>query len=219
MNSKAKGLIVIALLLAAIVFSYAVPVDIAYRGSEFISRLQVPDLQEWTGTDMSDILRANLQDARYKFISESLAYQYADKDDKELLFMVINARDFHYPNACFSSSGFKVRDLGTSSFDISGRTLSINALLAGRETQNIKTLVVYWIVIDKNLVTSWAEQKLKQLYFSLFDKKSVGVLVRLDIPVKEDGIDQGMVLAERFINDMSGALDGEDADHLFGQRK
>lgn len=217
-NKNVRLFAAAALLLTAAVFSFAVPKQTEYVGSRFISGLSMPgSFAGWEGEDLSEGLRANLQDARYKFISEALAYRYTDKDEKGLLFMIINARDFHYPNACFRSSGYKVKEMENAELNAAGRVINAHTIFAEHIGKGEKTLLLYWIVIDKKPISNWAEQKIKQLYFSLFDKENIGLLVRLDIPVGSDNVEQGLALARRLVSDLSGAMSDEEADYIFGK--
>ncbi|MBI4825415.1 MAG: EpsI family protein [Nitrospirae bacterium] len=218
MNKNAKILIAAVLLSAAAVYSFAVPKQAEYKGSRFIPGLVMPDaFAGWKGVDLSEKFRINLQGAGYEFISEALAYRYTDKEKKDLLFMIINARDFHYPNGCFRSSGYKVKEMDDTELNASCRMINANTFFAEHRSKGEKTLIIYWISIDKKVVTNWAEQKMKQLFFSLFDKKNTGLLVRLDIPIAGDDIEQGLALARKLVNDLSGALTPEQADYIFGK--
>ncbi|MDO8283068.1 MAG: EpsI family protein [Thermodesulfovibrionia bacterium] len=218
MNRNTRFILVTFLLTASILFSFTFPNKATYEGARLIAGLEMPDaFAGWKGVDMSEQFRANLQGAGYEFISESLAYRYSDIDERSLLFLIINARDFHYPNACLTSSGIEVKEMDNTELNASGRIISAYTLLTDDFSERDKTLILYWIVIDKKLVTNWAEQKVKQLYFSLFDKNNVGLLVRLDIPVEGDDYEQGLALAHILVNDLSGAMSDEEADHIFGK--
>lgn len=217
MSKNLKFLAAASLFFAAALYSFAVPKHAEYTGSSFITSLVMPDtFAEWKGDDLSETLRGNLQGAEYKFISEALAYKYTDKDNKGLLFMIINSRDFHYPNGCFRGSGYKVTEMNNTGLDASGRDVDAHTFIAEHRGKGAKTLILYWIVIDSKPVTNWAEQKMKQLYFSLFDMNNVGLLVRLDIPVEGDNVQGGLALAQKLVDDLSGVLSVGEADHIFG---
>lgn len=76
-------------------------------------------------------------------------------------------------------------------------------------------LVVYWISIDKKNV-DWTEQKFNQFFYSLFNKKKIGLMGRLDIPASEENIQKALRFAKDFISDVSRNMKPEDADYLFG---
>ncbi len=42
-------------------------------------------------------------------------------------------------------------------------------------------------------------------------------MVRIDIPARENDIDDAMLLAKQFINDLSDVLQPEHADYIFGK--
>lgn len=217
---KVKFLIVIILLLSAIVLSFTLPKGTKYVGTNFISQLELPYIMtDWQGKDVSSNLNINLGADVYDFLSEILAYQYVKKDGKSLLFILLDAGNFHYPNVCLNMSGFQVRELDKTELHASGRTFKAHTIYSEKVRGNKKYLTLYWIVIDKEPVPNWVEQKVKQLYFSLFNKKRVGLMARLDIPIKEDNIEDGITLAKRFVSDLSQKLPPEQADYIFGEIK
>ena len=135
---------------------------------------------------------------------------------ENLLLLILDAGNFHYPKVCFTASGFKVRELKDTEFYILNQ--KVNAHTVYTEKNNEKFLVIYWISINKNIAPHWMEQKLKQLYFSLFNKKRVGLMVRLDIPIKGNNIDDAISLSREFINNLSQTLPSEHADYIFGRK-
>jgi len=212
---KHKFWIVIILLLFSIILSFAFP-RTKYVGTDFISQLEIPNLLSgWQGKDITDKLNINLEDTRFGFISQIVAYEYVNASGENLLFIVLDAGNFHHPNVCFTSSGFEIRELGDTEFRISGRTFKAHTLYTERGTESY--LSFYWISIDKKIVHKWIEQKIKQLYFSLFNKKRVGLMVRLDIPTRGENIEDARTLAKQFVRDLSQALQEEHADYIFGK--
>ncbi|MBI4844758.1 MAG: EpsI family protein [Nitrospirae bacterium] len=220
MNKKARYITAILLISLAMLLSFAVPKDVKYEGTAFLSGLRLPDsFGEWSGQDMSVELRDELQGAVYEFISEALLYQYTHKPDgRKVLLMIINARDFHYPDVCFRSSGFTTEAFERTPMNASGRLINAYTLFTDHAPRNDKRIVVYWIAIDKKLVSGWAEQKIIQTIFSLFNRKSVSLLVRIDVPVYGADTGEGAELAKKFASDLSRAMSESDADYLFGTK-
>jgi EpsI family protein len=217
MNNTIKFILVIVLLVPAICLSYLVPKNTKYEGIQFISDMELPVIEGWEGQDLTDELRTTLQGAQYNFISEAVAFRYSKKYGRGLTLMVINAMDFHYPNVCFTSSGFMVKNLESTEFNVSGKHFNAYTLFAEKKRNDQKELVLYWIVIDKKMVPNWVEQKIKKLYYSLFNKKSIGLMVRLDIPVINEVTDADLDFAREFTNDLSRSLLPEYADYIFGK--
>ncbi len=216
MKSK-KFLVVIILFILTILISYSLP-KAKYTGTGFISALNIPkSVSGWMGKDVTSDVGLNLNESKYDFVNAALAYQYVSKEGKNLLFIILDAGNFHHPKVCFTSAGFKIKELPDTEFHIPGRTLKTHTLLTERAQDNF--LSFYWIVIDKDVAHEWIEQKYKQFLFSLFGKKRVGLMVRVDIPAREENIDDAMILAKQFIYDLSLAIQPEHIDYLFGKSK
>ena len=209
-----KFWIIIVLLLLTIALSFGFP-KAKYVGTDILSKLEIPyKMDGWQGRDIATEL--NLQDERYNFVSQIIAREYVNMYGENLLLLILDAGNFHYPKVCFTASGFKVRELKDTEFYILNQ--KVNAHTVYTEKNNEKFLVIYWISINKNIAPHWMEQKLKQLYFSLFNKKRVGLMVRLDIPIKGNNIDDAISLSREFINNLSQTLPSEHADYIFGRK-
>jgi len=221
MNYKAsyiKFLIVIILLSSTIALSHIIPKGTRYRGSNFISQLELPHVMtDWNGKDVSSTLSINLGDDVYSFLGEFTAYQYAQKNGRSLIFIILDAGNFHFPNRCLTLSGFEVRELEKTVFNASGRTFKAHTIYSEKARKNEKFLTLYWIVIDKKPVPNWVEQKVKQLYYSLFNMKRVGLMVRIDVPIEDGNINDGLILVQQFISDLSQEFSTEQADYIFGR--
>jgi len=214
MNYKMRAWIVILLLISALISSFAFP-KMRYEGTGFISKLSVPRmLTNWVGEDVSKELNVKPGEGVFNFISDVLAYQYINNQGEKLLFIILDAGNFHHPKVCFTSAGYKIKELEDKQFNVKGRTLKTHTLFTEKGKENF--LSFYWIVIDKNVVHEWIEQKLKQLYFSLFNKKRVGLMVRIDIPTTKDNIKNAMTIAEDFITNMSLAFPQGNREYIFG---
>lgn len=201
-----------ACLLGTTIFlSFAFPRS-KYTGTDMLSQLQVPSqMKAWNSRDVSGAL--DLKDARYNFINRVFARQYANALGKSLVFFILDAGNFHHPQICFGSSGYGVEPAGDLEINANGRRFKAHALFMNKKQGSM--LVVYWISIDKKPV-DWTEQKLNQFFYSLFNKKKVGLMGRLDIPASEENIQKALRFAKDFISDVSRNMKPEDADYLFG---
>ncbi len=210
-----KSIIVIIFLGLIIAGSFSSP-RTEYVGTGYISKLIVPDsFTGWAGRDVKEeVGLGNINSATYNFISGAFASQYINPDKGSLLFIILDAGNFHHPKVCFTGAGFEIKELPDVKLHIGNRTLKAHALYTTKNTST--SLSLYWIVIDKKVVHKWIEQKFKQLFFSLFGKQRVGLMVRVDIPATEDTIDEAIMLAQEFINDLSEKLQPEDADYILG---
>jgi EpsI family protein len=212
-----KTLIIIVILICTILISFLLP-KAKYTGTGFISKLQMPDqFSEWKGRDISEEVGLRLNSEAFNFISEALAYQYVNRKGETLLFIILDAGNFHHPKVCFTGAGYKIKDLPATRFDLTGRSIIAHTLHTRRGKNRF--LSFYWIIIDKNIAHQWIEQKLKQLFFSLFGKKRVGLMVRIDIPAGEHDIEKATTLAKNFLNDLSQSLKTDQAEYIFGEER
>src|SRR3989338_8873483 len=117
----------ILLLLATIFICFALPKP-KYQSPDIIGTLDIPHaMRDWRSKDMA--LELNLEgDDRYKFISNVFARLYGNRYVENLLFLVLDAGNFHHPKVCFASSGFKIRELDDTEFSIRNRTFKARTL-------------------------------------------------------------------------------------------
>lgn len=216
MSNKIKPLLTIIFVLSALVLSFAFP-RTKYAGTDFISKTEIPSLLPgWEGKDMTTQLGLDTNDKKYNFINQALAYQYVNREGKKLLFIVLDAGDFHPPKACFTSAGFKITELTDTLIHTTDHSLKAHTLLTEKGTETFLSL--YWISVDKKIIHEWMEQKLMQFYFSIFNKKRIGLMVRLDISTKKDDTEEALAIAKQFINDLSQLLPPEQAEYIFGKK-
>lgn len=214
---KHKSLIVIILMILTLFVSHALPKP-RYSGTGFISQLEMPrSVGEWHGEDVTSALELDFDKDWNKFISEALIYQYHNKEDQPLHFIVLDAGNFHHPNVCFTAAGYEIKEVNDSEFRIAGRSIRAHTLYTTKGIE--RNLSFYWIIIDKVIVQNWVEQKIKQLYFSLFNRKRTGLMVRIDIPTTdENNIDMAKETAQKFISALSRKISPEKEEYLFGAR-
>ena len=214
-QDKTKNIIVIIILFSALIAAYIVP-RAHYKGTSFISRLNIPtSFANWKGKDIQNSLNLDFDKNWNKFISEALIYEYRNKTGNRLNFIILDAGNFHHPNVCFTASGYEITELADTEFSIQGRSFKAHTLFTHKENES--NLSFYWIIIDKNIVHSWIRQKIKQLYFSLFNRERVGLMVRIDIPAEEGNLDDAKNLARQFASDLNLLLDKEKASFIFGE--
>ncbi|MFA6143090.1 MAG: exosortase C-terminal domain/associated protein EpsI [Candidatus Omnitrophota bacterium] len=208
-----KQIIIIILIIATIVISYALP-KVKYTSPNIIPTLDIPSVtREWQGRDVSKEL--NLRDEKYNFISDVFARNYVNKYGEGLVFLMLDAGNFHNPKVCFGSSGYGIKELDDIELKAAGRTFKAHAVYMYKG--NSGSLLVYWIAIDKKLV-NWTEQKILQLAYSMFNKEKVGLMVRLDIPTQEGKIENSIELAKDFVEAISQKIPPEQSDYIFGKQ-
>jgi EpsI family protein len=215
MSYSLRFWIVVLLFVFAVILSFASP-KIKYEGMDFLSKLKIPlTLTNWEGKEVSEELNINPGEGVFNFISDVIAYQYVNKEGKNLVFIILDAGNFHDPKVCFTYAGYKIKEMNDTKFNIASSPLKVHTIFTKKSGGDF--LSFYWIVIDKNIAHEWIEQKLKQLYFSLFNKKRVGLMVRIDIPATEDDIGSAVAITEDFLDNLSKVLPQEESEYIFGK--
>ena len=188
-----------------------------YQGKEVVLSVMesVPDMfGRWRGKDVNvDIDEEN---PIYNFLSRVFARSYRDLylPEKGVFFMLLDAGNFHYPRICMQGAGVNPQELEPREINIKGRDIPVYLVFSeGEESSN---LTVYWICIDKKVVRQWISQKVHQLFYSLFNNKSVGLMIRADITCSMDNIDEGVKYVEKFFSDMYRDLPEESREYIFG---
>lgn len=210
-----QGLIIVTILLFTSIYCFAFPKTNKYEGLNILSQFIIPlEMNVWMGKDVEQTW--DREDGAYNFVSQTLDREYVNSDGNNLFLLVLDAGNFHNPKVCSDSSGYKVTELNDLEFHLLNRDFKAYSLYVEKDTNGF--LLVYWMCIDKNIV-DWKGQKVKQLWFSLINKKRTGLMVRLAIPAKEDTIDDAIFLTKNFIIDLSQAISPEHVAYIFGTSK
>ena len=209
MQKKIKLYVVIFLLIGTIIYSFAFPKP-KYVGIDSFSQLAIPYIiKDWQGRDV--VKKENLKDCKYNFIDQIFKREYVNGENNILL-TILNAGNFHNPKVCSSSEGFKIKEVDNISFNVSNRIFEICCLYV--EKSSYGYLICYWICIDKNIV-SWTEQKIIELYYTLINKNKMGLMIRLDVPCKEENIVEASMVAKMFVEDLIQSIPTVQAEYLF----
>ena len=213
---KNKHIIVVIVLLMTIIVVHYIH-QAKYIGTNFISGIDIPlFFSAWQGTNVSNALNINTANADFNFINQALAHNYINREGQNLLLIILDAGNFHHPKVCFTGAGYNITELPDSEFQFSERSLKAHTLFIERGKDSF--LSFYWIVIDKSVAHEWIEQKFKQLFYSLFNKKRIGLMIRMDIPAKQKDINNASIMARQFLTDLSHDLKPEDADYILGSK-
>ena len=211
---KTKILIASSLLVLTILVAFTLPKP-HYHSAFSFKKLHIPEsFPGWQSEDIAPKLAAKEQDDRYKFISEIFARSYGIQNGPTLLFLVLDAGNFHHPQVCFKSSGFAIRELDDIEFQLAHKTLQAQCLFARKNQQQF--LVIYWITINGRSV-NWTQQKWQELLFSLSNQNRVGLMMRMDIPVAEDRIPEAQAFARKFVTDLEKEIPLEEIPYLWGR--
>jgi len=103
-----KQIFVVAVIGIAILIAFALPKP-KYQGLNILKQINIPtEFGQWSGKDVAQDL--NINDDRYKFISDIFARTYTNKEGASLLFLILDAGNFHNPKVCFGSSGYTIKE-------------------------------------------------------------------------------------------------------------
>ena len=219
-----------ALLLFTSIFCFAFSgtntLKTKYVSQDILSRLEIPyEIREWKGNDVLDDW--NLDDNTYKLIEHSINREYKNKNEENIYFTVVDAGNFHNPKICANCSGFKIKDRENAEFHIispaqaESRALKARAFYAYKEVDNNAVnyegyLITYWVCINKEHA-NWLEEKVKELWFAFFNNERINLMVRVDVPCKEGGIETALQLAGKFITDLARTIPLETSEYIFGK--
>lgn len=210
--NKNRPLAIMIILTLAICICFYLP-KVKYTSVKIVSKLNIPErMYDWRSQDFSGKL--NKDDLRYNFISDIFARLYANRYHEHLLLLILDAGNFHNPKICFGASGYKIRELENLKINLDDKNFNAHALYMQKGEEGM--LLIYWICIDKKVV-DWTEQKWKELWYSLFNKKRAGLMIRLDIPTRPDNVENSLKLARNFIKDLSLKVSPQDAEYLFAK--
>ncbi|MCF6151603.1 MAG: EpsI family protein [Candidatus Kuenenia stuttgartiensis] len=211
MHNKLKPYIAAAILAVTIIWISVFPKP-KYTAPDVLSRLSIPyKLNEWTGVDTE--IKWNIEDDIYNFLSQAFDREYMSADNKNLFLLMLNGSNFHNPKICFRGAGFTTKELDNIRFQTLNSTFNARSLYA--ESGNEGFLIIYWMCVDGRVV-NWTEQKLKELYYTLIDRNRASLMVRLDIPCKEGEIDNAVVMATKFVDNLSRSIKVDQSKYIFG---
>ena len=212
---NSKFYIASLVLIVTILVSFAIPKP-KYQGTSILSDLNMPtELAEWKSLDYSNNLTTT-KDDRFNFLSGAFARIYGVQEGRALLMLILDAGNFHHPQLCYNGSGFKITELGETELQTYRGPVKIKTFLAKKEVSSETLVIMYWMCINKQKV-DWTEQKLTQLWHSLFNKQQVGLMTRLDIPVGKGTPEEAVAFGQRFIADLSAELPADKAEWVFGK--
>ena len=70
--------------------------------------------------------------------------------------------------------------------------------------------------MDKDIV-SWTGQKIKELYYTLINKNKIRLMIRLDVPCKEEDIGDAAIAAKKFVEELIQSTPTVQAEYIFGR--
>ncbi|MDD5431998.1 MAG: EpsI family protein [Candidatus Omnitrophica bacterium] len=207
-----KEILVIAVLLFSVAVSFGIPKP-KYESLNILSKIDVPwRTNYWISQDVSN--KFDTRDQRYNFIGNIFGRAYVNRLGERLLFLILDAGNFHNPKVCFGGSGYKISDFADTQLKVGNKVFVAKTLYVQKESEN--TLLVYWICIDKKIV-NWGGQKILEFWNTLLNKKKAGLMLRLEIPTTEGNIPNAQRLANEFLNEIASNIKPDQAEYLFGK--
>lgn len=204
--------LIIVLLLVTMGASFFIPLP-KYTSLNILSTIDIPtQMPGWRSVDVSKEL--NLKDERYNFINNVFARIYYNGYGEQVLFLVLDAGNFHNPKVCYTSTGFKVQELQDASFDFGQKRMHTTALHMDKPQQGL--YMFYWLCIDQKIQT-WGGQKLAELWSTLLNKKKAGLMVRMEIPDQFRTPQQAESLAQDLLGAINKAIKPEQREFVFGK--
>lgn len=213
---KVKFIIAGLILAFCVAVVYFLP-KAKYKGKNITADIlnSIPmNCQSWQGEDIEGVPR-ELKGEVYNFVSRIFARQYINSVNpgQSVFLVILDAGNFHYPKVCFKGVGFSSEELPQRELSLPAGKLRVHLMLSKKKDEQV--LSIYWICIDKRIVPTWAQQKLKQLYYSLFNKERVGLMVRVDVPVRGN-IDNSVEIVKNFLNGLYQVIPRQYRDYIFG---
>ncbi len=215
-----KAIIAIILICLTMFISFVLPRP-RYTSPDVLSKLNIPtSFGTWRSRDVSSQVQTGGD--VFNFVSRVFAREYArptyisllDKGYESLLFLILDAGNFHNPKVCYGSSGYKMTELPDIEFDANGHKFKAAAVYFDKPGKSV--VITYWIVINKKQA-SWAQQKTIELWSSLLGKQKVGFMCRLDIPATANTTDKAVKFAKDFISAIAPSIPQEQSEYLYGK--
>jgi EpsI family protein len=207
-----KNTIVMILLVVTIGICFGLPKP-KYTSPNILPSLQIP--MEFDGWKAKDISKELNKRETYSFISNIFARVYHNPKGQELLLMILDAGNFHNPKVCYGAMGYISNDLPNTALNTPTKQITANSISLSKDKTNL--VIIYWLCINKQVV-GWTEQKVQELFYSLFNKQKTGLMVRIDVPITNiEGKTQAAKFAQGFVNDLTKHLSRQDLEYIFGQ--
>ncbi len=209
-----KIVLALCIILSGIYFIYFTPKKKYRSRKEAVKILNsIPkEFSVWKGIDIENIENKFKGDF-YNFLNRVFVRKYSRNNKKDFLYLIIlDAGNFHYPKVCFKGAGYKTSTYTIKSLKIKGKELKLFSQL--NQKGNEKILTLYWIVLDGKVVNSWEEQKIRQFFYSLFNKKHVGFMIRIDIPLIDEEKTKNDI--NEFLSELYDNMHPKDRKYIFG---
>ncbi len=168
----------------------------------------------WQSQDISQDLKE--KNGAGNLVGEIFARVYYDRSGRSLVFMVLDAGNFHNPKVCYGGAGYDSQELGDTVFTIDGQPVKAQTVLL--RNGDSSRLLMYWLCVNKRIV-GWGEQKVLELFNSVFNQNKTRFMVRFEIPTEEDNIEESIELVESFVQDVYSNVPQQYAEYVFGRLK
>lgn len=223
---KLKALILGALMVASSVSAVVLsphPDAHAQRAIIGLESIVPTHFGDWqVDESISPILPPPDVEAKVKEIyDEVLARTYVNRAGERVMLSIAYGGDqtgrlrVHRPETCYSAQGFLVRKIDEQHLDLADRTIPVKRLYA--TLGNRHEPITYWIRVGDEAVTGSLGQRLVQLRYSLTGDVPDGLIFRVSSLGRDSAHE--FLLQDRFLKDLAGTLNAEQATRLVGAVK
>lgn len=215
-KSKAKHLVLLALLLAAALTGLVHGEQ--RRTQKGPSRLTGVPEKVGAWTMISQDSAADAKEA--SFLNDVLFRTYRRPDGQTVVLVVAYGADqrkkfnLHMPEVCYKASGYQV--LSQSESTMHAPELKLKQLVVASGPADTEP-VQYWIMLDGKQVTGELEKRAKHLYYSAVGAQADGVLVRISSFSSGGDPGQDYQVQREFISSLYQSVDPQLRTLLFGR--
>lgn len=152
--------------------------------------------------------------------SQTLARTYANAQGQRIMLSIAYGADqsgdgsqVHRPEFCYTAQGFQITMNRIGDLVTQYGALPVRRLLAVQGSRSEP--ITYWVTVGDQATLPGISRKLTQIAYGLTGKVPDGMLVR--VSSLETDAEQAYQLQQRFIQDMLGAMDGDNRLRIAGR--
>lgn len=188
-----------------------------FKSIDVVSQLNIPlHFNRWQGQNAPNAYQTESQ--KPDFIAKTLLLYYWIPDEANLSLLLINAGNFHNPRTCYTGSGYTPKEYANLEIELSKNVALKGESYIMQKSETEAFFTTYWMIVDGRRV-DWLEQKFKEFFFALINKRRANLMVRIDVPlyeVNQEVFKWAENVTRLFIQDLYKASDTQDKYYIFG---
>lgn len=223
MNLLRKSLMILALMIVAVAFAYAMKPTMKLFELQPREKLEIllpMQFGDWRAIPTSNVILADpqMRENLERIYTETLSRTYVDTRGRQIMLSIAYGEDqrdgmsIHYPEACYPAQGFQSRASRNDQLVTPFGTIQVKQLemVFGQRRE----FVTYWTMIGEFQSIGKIDKKLKEMRYSLKDLIPDGLLFR----VSSIGGDADQALHDHgaFVVALLGAVSQETRKRLAG---